>query len=347
MECTPISINPSFYINSDPPSDVISPKDIICKIYHSNDLLDKDLQINIMKFIKTNNCTDSGNVTELSVNSLERFISMPCIIGILFHNNIIIGTIFTIILRVNYKDDVNFLTSYTTFLCVDNNFRRQGLATILIRNIMIEGYSKYNVNHGYYMTYNIQHNINNKIQSWYRPINVKRLAAAGFTLPSLPSLQNDRNGTRQRLSYHIATPQILPIKVTSADYQNVLNILKRGCLYLAPTQDEFEMMRKCFDIYTVGNHSMFMLFPMTSVISSTKKKITTAQLAMMVGDILSYALWVAKETDYDALYGWISGDITTDKVISARGLITTSESYIEFYNMNEIIPNDLITIPLF
>jgi hypothetical protein len=67
----------------------------------------------------------------------------------------------------------------------------------------------------------------------------------------------------------------------------------------------------------------------------------------MEGDILPQALWIANEKGYDLLYGWCSSDVTSEKVISIRGLITTAKSYLELYNTKKIINNNDMMVPIF
>ena len=353
------------------------PDDITCIIYHPLTLngtpgtpINNAIKTAIMEFIKLHDCTDSGNITELAPESLERFLSVPCYVGILRQKEKIIGTMFTVLLRVGFRQETNsgelqhesvkeieILTSYTTFLCIDKSFRDKGLAMALIRSIMKAGETQYGSRSGYYMTYETHHTINNKIESWYRPLNVKRAVDCGFVLESFARKGDRVAAIRQKMAYHIPKPSIIPRKVNVNDYRKVLPILKRGRLYLNPTLKEFGFLCKCFDIYIVerslkaanniGSDGLFMLFPMTSVISSTKKRVYNAQLAYMIGDLLPSALWVANNEEYDLMYGWCGGDITVDRVRSVRGLITTAASYVEFYNVRELIPNNQLMLPLF
>ena len=85
---------------------------------------------------------------------------------------------------------------------------------ILIRAVMKEGYTRYGINHGYYMTFAPRHSISNEIKSWYRPINIKKATDAGFTLQTF-SAKGDRlpSATRQRLAYHIPTLLLFLLKL--------------------------------------------------------------------------------------------------------------------------------------
>lgn len=365
----------AFYISEKEPPDFILPKGITCIIYHPLHMdgklgttPDEETKLRIMDFIRVNDCTDSGNITELSRESLNRLFSTPSLMAVLLtsseresgtssasHEDAkIIGTMISPIFRSQYED-FTFLTSYTTFLCVAKEYREKGLAMILIRAVMKEGYTRYGINHGYYMTFTSHHSISNEIKSWYRPINIKKADESGFTLQTF-STKGDRgkssnNKIRQRLAYYIPNPSILPIKATPESYDLVMKIFKQrrnsGQLYLIPTKIEFNWLCNCFDIYTVGTDSLFMLFPMNSIISSTGKSVRNAQVALMIGDVLSHALWIANENKYDLLYGWCGGDITKEKVVAIKGLITVARSFIELYNSKFNIPNSSMSVPLF
>lgn len=345
-----------FYISENPPPDYISPDGITLKTYHPINLngdicdtIDDDIINKIIKFIGVNDVTGTGNITELSKESLDRFMSIPCVIGILFNSdNNIIGTMISVILRVRYNN-IDLLTSYTTFLCIDKLNRTNGLAMILIRGIMKEGYIRYGINHGYYMTTNVHHKINYEIKSWYRPINVQKASASGFTLATFER-KGDRNMlSRQKSGYHISKPKNIPVKVDYESYDRVINILRQSQnnLYLIPTLNEYKNLCKCFDIYVVNNNYLFMLFPMDSIISETGKRVHNAQLALMIGNVLQEALWIAKQNNYDLLYGYCFGDIKQEDIKNIKGHITNSTTFLEFYNTKNNIDNDNLFVPIF
>lgn len=351
-----LSLNPkSFYISEQEPPDFVLPSEIICTVYHplhidgsTGPAPDETMKQHIIEFIRTHDRTHSGNITELSPESLSRMLATPSILAILQEQGRIIGTIITLLLRVQYRE-FRFLSSYTTFLCVETSHREQGLAMILIRAVMREGYSHYKMQHGYYMTGTPHHPICSEIKSWYRPINVKKARNAGFTLQTFASNKGVTAETRQRLAYHVTKPSILPVKATLQSYKLVCRILRSAsdALYLAPTRSEYEWLCTCFDVYIVGESGLFMLFPMTTYISDGDQRVRNAQLALMIGDVLPQAVWVASESNYDLLYGWCCGDITTERVMGMRGLITVAKSYLELYNTQSVITGNKMRVPLF
>lgn len=333
--------NNALFINETGPPEYILPNDMKCEIYDSS--LNDETKLNIMQFIQTHDQTESGNVTELSVDSFTRILATPGIIAVLKHESKIIGTMISMFFRVQYND-FKFMTSYNTFLCVDSKYREQGLAMILIRAIMKEGYNHHNINHGYYIAANYRHQIHCEIKSWYRPINIKKMVNAGFTVQTFNKNMRDTQ-IQQRLAYHIPKPNILPIKVTDKLYNLICKLLKKeNAIYLTPTMSEYRKLCHCFDIYIVGDYGLFMLFPLTCLISGTGKRVNSAQLALMIGDILPHILWIAQENKCDLLYGHCMGDVTEERVIGSRGLVTTGKSYLELYNTKIPVPNMLVPI---
>lgn len=310
-----------------------------------------DEKIILQKFIKENNCTDTGNVTELSDDTLLRMVSTQHTICLIYDKSEtkekLIGCVFSLIFRLNY----NILSSYTTNLCVHKSYRNKGIAMILIRAVMKHGY-KYNINHGYYMTFNKHHSMNKIIPSWFRPINLSKAKNAGYSVMEYKQI-NDRNNNRQKLAYKITKPKILPIKLDNSEksYELYMLIISNNKnidkLMLTPTYIEFKSLCKCFDIYVTDDKSLFMLFPMTCTIGSTNKNVNNCHLSLMIGNVIPQVLWIANEMKYDLLYGWISGDITEDRVKENKGLITVAQSYLEMYNTKIMSDLNDIYIPIF
>jgi hypothetical protein len=298
------------------------------------------MQERIMEFIRTHDVTDSGNVTELSSDNCTRLLSGPTVVAVVTRNNNIIGTMFSLPLRVQHHEHT-FLSSYTTFLCVAAPERESGLAMVLIRAVMKFGYDWYGINHGYYMTATPHHPISSPLKSWYRPINLKQARAAGFTLQPFATAE------RERMAYHIGKPKILPLKGGGRDYQAVVPFLHTGELHLAPTHSEWIQLCECFDVYVVPGRGLFMLFPLLAHISEKHKVVRIAQLALMIGDVLPQALWIAGTQHYDLLYGRYCGDITVARVTQIRGQTTASTESVEFYNTRTIIGNAQLMVPIF
>lgn len=337
----------SLYCSAAPPPSYTLPDDCTCTIYHPCTLdarpgiaLSQAMQERIMAFINTHDVTDSGNVTQLVPRNFERLLTAPTVIGVVQRDTTIIGTMFSLPLRVRYQD-TTLLSSYTTFLCVSKEERASGLAMVLIRAVMQLGYQWYGINHGYYMTATPHHPIATPLKSWYRPINLKHCKASGFTLQPFATVDHERR------AYHVGRPRIMPLNATSRDYQAILPLLQSGDFHLAPTQSEWSQLCECFDCYVVPGKGVFFLFPLRVHMSERHKTVNIAQLALMVGDVLPQALWIADQQHYDLLYGRYYGAITESRVAQIRGQTTAAQEVVEFYNTRMAIAGAQMAVPIF
>jgi hypothetical protein len=275
--------------------------DMIYEIYHPFtldgkriNLIDDDLRLRIIEFV------EADSHIENFVEIFDKSLSIPCFVGVVSCNNDITGVVFTILLRVS-----NIITNNIAFL--------SGTSDIIpfLRNSISE--------YGYFMAPDYNSSV-----SWYRPINVSKVQAAGIKLGSF-SRRSDVGKTmtysalaaRRRVAYSISNPDIIPRKISQVDYEVVLPIFRRDDPYLNPTFKEFGFMCEFFDIYIV-EENIFMLYPM---IKSSETKISTVNLALMIGDVMPEVLWIVKEKGYDLLWGSCSGDITKEKVQKSNGMI--------------------------
>lgn len=305
----------------------------------------------MIKFIHQHDRTASGNITELTSEFLTRIQVVPCIIGLLYEAKQLVGTIFTFLFRTamaSHTESETAPTAYTTLLCVDRAYRERGLAMILIRATTVVMYQTYGSNDGYYLTATSHHPIHNPIQAWYRPVNVRRAIQAGFDLPTFVK-PGDRGRplARQELAYRISKPSVLPVRARVEDYDLVLALLRKGQFYLAPSQPEYVGLLQAFDCYLIGKRKLLLLFPMTTVIGETSKRVRNAQIAVMIGDALSEALWIAQEDKYDLVYGWLVGEMTRPRIEAIKGLVASGSPALEFYNFRAPILNAEMMVPIF
>lgn len=315
---------PEFYISTQAPPGYTLPPNITCVVYSRENPLPRDYFRLLERFTHEHNCTSSGNITELSLESLERFTCMPYACAVLSTAQEIVGLMIAVILRAAHGTQ-DILTSYNTFLCVHTDYRSQSFAMILIRAIMLYGH-EHGVIHGYYLADNKHHTNNHALGSWYRVVNMAAAKSAGYTLLVNPQL----SATAQRLTYHIPKPEILPRAATN--FRAVNALLKRGKFHLRFTESEYRDVVRCFDVYCVSDRGLFMLFPITVTIRDSGKTVRNAHLALMIGDVFDQALWVCKEQNYCVLYGWYHGDITIQRVQERKGLTTVMSANFEVYN---------------
>lgn len=340
----------NFILSDQGPPEVAIPEHYACEIYSPITLdgqepvpLPAQVENDIQQFIAQQNRTATGNVTELPTSVLARIKSTPSAITVLTYKRLIIGTMFSLILRCAI-DGTEVLSSYITFLCVNKVMRKKGLAMIMIRCTLQEGYRRYGINHGYYMTETVHHDNHSPLTSWYRPLNIKRARSAGFQIPTF-ILNNKGSRQTRRMTYSIGRPGVLPTPAIIDDYSTARKILATGKFALAPTEDEWSMLCQCFDIYLVQDYGLFFLFPAQLTVQNTGQKVYLAELVLMIGDCLSQVLWIVKDK-YDLLYGWCIGDITGPRVSAAKGINALSNVYLEWYNSHLVAVADA-KIPVF
>lgn len=287
----------------------------------------------VQKFIKEHD-TVGSNITELSNQTLNRLKRGQTMVSLAFDQEMLIGCMFSIVFRVTDNNNT-FYTSYTTFLCVHRDYRSKNTALALIRDVMNNGYQLWGVNHGYYMSL-IPRMVGCTIKSWFRPIKLNKMLAAGFQLHN-PD-KSGKSGIRQQLYYKVSKPSNLPIK-------NGIWKCTSG-FHLSPTEAEWKMLCQVFDVYSC-QAGCFMLFPMTTYITSSKRRITNAQVVLACGDVLKEVVYTASQLGYDGLYGWCCGDVTEEKVKAIHGSITAAETRLEYHNYKEAVSVDKFYAPLF
>jgi hypothetical protein len=339
-----ITLQPdSFFVSKEEPNDYILDKDLVCKVF-TESFLSSDIFEKIMNFINVHNRTETGNIVQINKEIFERYLSTNFVISVLFHQEEIVGTIFSVVFGIQVNNKLDISTSYTTFLCVHKDHRKKNYPMILIRSNIKELYHKYNSLCSYYICNNTHHDVYNTMKLWYRPINIKNAENGGFILHEFPDTKHFSSSKRKRMAYNIPKPRNIPKKANDEDYDKVLKLLKTGKIYLNPTLSEYKCLCKCFDIYIVENKGVFFLFPLYMYV---KKPVKNVQLSLMTGDIIDSVLWIAKESNYDLLCGWFSGNINKDMIDKIKGLTASSDLFLEFYNFQKTIPNNLFFVPFF
>lgn len=348
---TPSTIADEFYTQPNhlpPPLDL--PKDYQCKTFTFPwATLPEDLEKELIIFVENHNQVGKYNTTILDQNIINRFKKMGACLAVLFHNDIVIGTMISLGFRCHYHTK-EIYTSYTTFLCVHKQYRENGLAIILIQAIMQYG-KKHNIYSGYYIS-DIPHQPNrNIVENWYRPVNFGRARKAGYSLLDLPKTTNHVNiNRRYRLMYHIPDVNI-PEKIkrpTTDIYNKMINFFVCESLHLAPTQEELNWYCNFFDVY-LFEKGVLMLLPLSIKVSSSQRIVKNIYLVYMSTDLFQEALSIAKNGDYDLLVGLYVGNVTKELVEKYHGHQTLANSYLEFYNTSKDvkIPPESFYLPIF
>lgn len=304
----------------------------------------KPLIPSIITFISEYNITSNGNNTLLSLDTVNRILSGDSYFTLLYHQEHIIATMITIMLPVE-NNKGKFYSSYTSYLCIHPDYRQQKLSSLLIYSLR-----QYltDINHGYYLSAIDHHTGGKVIQAWYRPVNLINTIKAGFQIQSF-SRPHDRNPklalTRQKIAYNIIEPKVIAVKARPQDYTLVCNLLKSGDIWLSPSYKEYLKLCKVFDLYLVGDSGLFLLFPLHSIITSSRQRVFNYQLSLMIGDVMDSVLWTAKELKCDLLYGWLTADVTATTIMQTRGIIASGYLYLEFYQ-EAAIDAERFTLPL-
>lgn len=86
---------------------------------------------------------------------------------------------------------LSYASGLTTHLCVHREYRDQGLAMALIRGLVCQGFTN-KVYTGYHYIGTGRTLSQVPVKSWYRPLNVKEAAKAGYTLvvPSIKGIKD-------------------------------------------------------------------------------------------------------------------------------------------------------------
>lgn len=301
----------------------------------------------IVNFINKYDRTATGNYTLISPNIIDRMYQSKtfcCILRDITSMNEIYGVVFSLIHRCEIEGKITN-SSYTTYLCIHPDHRSRGCALALINTMKQSGYPL-NIKHGYYTSAVSRSEVSLPIKSWYRPINVFTAKYAGFNIKT-----DAKSQTRSKLLYRIPKLELSVEKADTSHYFLAKDILKRtpAVIKYQPTKKGWKSFTRTFDVYIVGDSSIFALFPLEIMISKTHRTVKIAQLSLSVGnieEILTAALYISKESDYDLLHGNIMSNITAEALDKINASISTAENYLEFYNSESGITIDKFSMPL-
>jgi hypothetical protein len=314
------------------------PAGIIFKDYYfpGDDISDETINKFIL-FVNTYNHVHGCNITRINREIFDNIRTIESGLTILLLDEMLIGTIITLIYPFCYKD-IDARTSYTTYLCIHPKFRNHGLAMALIRSSINIGATRAEYYHGYYLTPEPHWEPKRKMESWYRPINVKAALKAGFQMDTFNRGQKNVSLKRLGLIYYVKEPNSSCVPVDPVgDYTDAVKALKQKNFYMAPSMEEWQGMCRLYDIYRVVDDFFFLFITEVEVID-TKEIVNNAYLALATSpDLLQHALWVSKQRECVLLCGLYFGYITHDKVFDDKGSTTTAESYLEMYNCRKEI----------
>ena len=321
------------------------PDGIKLKIYNFpiQKMLSKEMMENIIIFNNTHNQVGIYNKTLIDEEYLIKIMNNMTCFALLFDNGKIIGMMISIAFRTIYLDNKPMYTSYTTNLCIHEDYRNKGLAISLIGGIIKSGSNERKVYHGYYLSEESHQKINTmKIESWYRPINYIYLNEAGYQ-----TIKNISKKVNQKIFYHVknlsSSVDDNPLKSPSIEnWEKALEFFKNDSIYMNPTFEEFKSICNLFNVHLFSNGIIFLISFNVNV-TKTNKVVKNAYLAYIsgfqmnpqtesVGNLFEKALYIAKNTKNDLLSGFYHGYITEDVVTENKGHTTISALNLELYN---------------
>ena len=310
---------------------------VISKDSPSNISLDFDYKIEIdniitendCKFINKNNHMDNENTLKLD-KSLSNFSS-----GMVFrlkYLNDIIGFIISFPHSINYDGLIEKIV-LSTYLCIDENYRKKNYAMIMIQTAIINSY-KNNILCGYHFTENPITNSNVKVSSWFRPLNIENCEKVGYEIPYPKSnYSNIKN-----ITYKLDSKE----KIKIATYDDIKNVLSKSNRILKiniPTKSEWIKLNLEPLIWLVCPQNGLLCyrdFPILEYPSTFK----CCQIVFyeMNGDIENRIksfrgmLTFLKRLKYDVVHGLNMGPLCD--IEDRCRLIRTSIMYLDFYNFS-------------
>ena len=328
----------------------------------------------VSKFVCEYNKMSTGNITLFTVNDIHRYLKLPNTSLVMKSTSgKIMGTIFSLELPIkvgqnngnnkdnnqdngnkNNKDQI-IIHGCTTFLNVHNIVRGYGLCMALIRDLIFRGYKKQIFCDYHMVSMKIGDNAF-KINSWYRPINLKSCVKIGFLYPDWdnPSIKN------RRLAMRYNTKLLPNISFILIDHNNLsisleyyLSQVGNKKFVFYPDKDLWNMWISSFPTYLIYyNNELAGLLSTNNLscyIEVTKQHGKLLFPTLCVGDVekvLSVLLYLASQNNYDAVYMYQSGYITSTHLENIKAIKTDNDVWFSLYNNRvSLTPGDLM-VPL-
>ena len=329
-----------FILDKNEPPIIHNPENL--KVSYYQQLPKKYVNI-LTTFMAENDCTITGNTTEITPDLIQRY-NLSKSLYVLMHEEMSSDRLVGVIIGLNMPvfHEVLFSGAYATFLCVHRNYRQHGYARILIQHLSYYAYLLYHNVFGYYITTEKHHTVNTEVLSWYRPINIDKLKSAKYTL---------QPHEHQKLWYVVPPCQetVITASASAGDYERVSFLLKKGEIYLNLKKKDYLKLLEMFDIFLIGDVVLLMI-PMNATVNGIL--IRQYHLALMIGNkdgrsSLDKAIYLASQQRYDVVTGWCCGDVTEADVRQEKGLITVVKAYLECYNSSKMIAPADWFLPIF
>lgn len=302
----------------------------------------------VIKFINTHHVQENGNSTLISEDILNMFSKLGTICSYMSDHKDITGVIFSVLLTLNVGK-----SSYTTYLCVHSDYRKNQHAAELVKSNISFG-STLGVKHGYYLGIKSRRS-GCLINSWYRILDIDRMASSGFDM-----VEDNR---KAKLKYRIRVPEGLYVE-KGLHVKSIGDVMRS--VYWDPDPKELDRYKTNLNWYTIFERetipdrpwlkpiAIFALTPLDCKIGHTGKTVKIGMLTYYYSfggyDMhnIKIIFQTAKKAGYECVYGYILGSITPSIVNDSGCHITGTQFYLDFYNHpNTQISADDINIPVF
>jgi hypothetical protein len=313
----------------------------------------------ISEFYSKHNKMSSGNTTLFPPNEIKRYINMDnrTILMRSVPNNNLIGTIMSLVLPVKCNNNNNnnnnnkiIIHGCTTFLNIHTAIRGNGIAMALIRKLIEVGYEQKQYCSYYMVPFKIGDN-SIPINSWYRPLNIKRAESLGFGIPQESKIKSQlkyKNRLLPQHNYNNVKKENLKL---SLDYY--LNQIKDKRFVFYPTLELWQKWIESFSTYLIyGDNAIVGLVSINTVhclINSTQKISKILYPVLCVGDmniVLPVLNYIGFKENFDIIYYQEHGDLTSNHLESNHAIKTQNPSWFSLYNNNIEIKSSDIYVPL-
>ena len=304
-------------------------------------------------FWSNHNQTANNNTIILSSQTIKKMLQYPTITILLYNFDQLIGSIVTPIIPIRYKN-ITHLYGCVTFLCLHSAYRSQGLCPLLI-NKLKETASSLSINRAYYLNKHQTHTTDLPIKTWYRPINFLKARQAGFHIPpTIKSPSLDDIKITKITSDIIDSSYSSLLQLINKNKNKNINIDKESLVFY-PTRDQWSSWISSSPSFLVYSTKPDSTNPDSTKPDSTNPKTSKNQLKaifskkrvdvrMNCGTVVNLSLLIFSigeglaiikgclkaSTESDLMYGYITGDVTLDKVKRIDGVITKTNVWLSF-----------------
>lgn len=330
-------------------------------------------------FVNIADQTSSGNTTMLTADFLKKLIKYDINTFTLYDKELIIGFVLNLPLpcltqasinkdkkcnhhewskKIDINNQKNIIIGCTSFLCLHPEYRKQGLAMILIKAIIAKGH-KYQSYAGYHLVSEIKTKTAVELNMWYRVIDLNLAPKYGYNYVSYRK-KSDKNNFRDKLKYTIKLTTNITIrqgqgtKKELIDYQKIIKQYSQKKFVFYPNLIGWQEICDIFDCYLIYDNNIivgvFILHNNPLHVRSVAKTFNNTLLLLMIGQqpiTLKSIIFQCQERKDILLYMYQNSNITEKDLTDLNCLLVKSKAYFERYNHSGLLQaTDVETILL-